>query len=183
MEMINIADFNIIFFSLFSQLFISMIHEISHLYVYQSEINMKTVNIGFSLRYLFIPLFFITVPFMNFFNKNKKLYLMSAGIKSQIVLLGIGCFLSILNNNVYLYVFNLVNINLLIVNSIPFLKMDGYWMISTILSTDDYMKEYFSFFKNKKKVSNKILIIGTINLVLIILTVSYNLILLVRYLI
>lgn len=179
----NYDNLKTVIFLVICQFIISGMHELSHLYVYSKNIDIKKVSMGISLRYLCLPLIFINVPFMNYMKKDSKLALISAGIKCQIIILGVSSLIGIFFYNEYLTLFNIMNLSIIILNGIPFLKMDGYWYISTLLSVDDYMETYFSYFLKKAKVSKKIMLIGTLNICIIFLTVIYNIHLVIDYVI
>ena len=86
-------------------------------------------------------------------------------ISSVVILLGSitpSLFLSVL--------FFIVNLVTLITNLLPFLKLDGYWAISTFLGVSDY-DEYIKMLKHQAPFKSNTIILGTFNSILILLTV------------
>ena len=69
-----------------------------------------------------------------------------------------------------MYVLFIVNLVTLITNLLPFLKLDGYWAISTFLGVSDY-DEYIKMLKHKAPFKSNTIILGTFNSILILLTV------------
>lgn len=85
-------------------------------------------------------------------------------ISSVVILLG-----SIIPS-LFLSVLFIVNLVTLITNLLPFLKLDGYWAISTFLGVSDY-DEYIKMLKHKAPFKSNTIILGTFNSILILLTV------------
>ena len=57
-------------------------------------------------------------------------------------LLSIIYFLS--NSNIFLYIYT-INCIIIFINLMPFLKLDGYWVINLVIDSEDYMKKFKSF--------------------------------------
>lgn len=85
-------------------------------------------------------------------------------ISSVVILLGS------ITPSLFLYVLFIVNLVTLITNLLPFLKLDGYWAISTFLGVSDY-DEYIKMLKHKAPFKSNTIILGTFNSILILLTV------------
>lgn len=155
-----------------AELLITFLHELSHFYYYQLYFKNKYVKLGVSLRYFSLFLFSTSVPFMDLMDKKKKLQLISAGIKTQITLSGIlTVFLLIFNDFEYLSILHIIylsNIFLILINIIPFLRLDGFWYISCYLNVNNYMNEYKNIFLKKSSPNIGILFIGTLNILIIL---------------
>lgn len=150
------------------------LHEYGHFSQYYNYFNPNAISFGFSVRYLSFWMFFTDVPFINLMPKKEKLNLITAGIKTQIVIWFLITILCLLFKNVlfiYLYYINLGNI---ISNCIPFFKLDGYWYMSTKLNVDDYMKYFYKMIKKEEKFSMIILILGFINITSIMTIVLFT---------
>lgn len=85
-------------------------------------------------------------------------------ISSLVILLGS------ITPSLFLSVLFIVNLVTVITNLLPFLKLDGYWAISTFLGVSDY-DEYIKMLKHKAPFKLNTIILGTFNSVLILLTV------------
>lgn len=85
-------------------------------------------------------------------------------ISSVVILLGS------ITPSLFLSVLFIVNLVTLITNLLPFLKLDGYWAISTFLGVSDYY-EYIKMLKHKAPFKSNTIILGTFNSILILLTV------------
>lgn len=160
------------------QIIITALHELSHFYFYQKCFKTHKTNFGITLRYFFLLLFFTSVPFMNLMDKKDKNSLILAGIKTQITISGLLCLLSIIlgdvSSNIYFKTIFYYNLLMLLTNALPFFKLDGYWYISNVLNINNYMSYYFSMIIRKEKFSLVIFLIGTLNIILIILFIIYS---------
>ena len=85
-------------------------------------------------------------------------------ISSVVILLGS------ITPSLFLSVLFIVNLVTLITNLLPFLKLDGYWAISTFLGVSDY-DEYIKMLKHQAHFKSNTIILGTFNSILILLTV------------
>lgn len=85
-------------------------------------------------------------------------------ISSVVILLGS------ITTSLFLSVLFIVNLVTLITNLLPFLKLDGYWAISTFLGVSDY-DEYIKMLKHQAPFKSNTIILGTFNSILILLTV------------
>lgn len=85
-------------------------------------------------------------------------------ISSVVILLGS------ITPSLFLSVLFIVNLVTLITNLLPFVKLDGYWAISTFLGVSDY-DEYIKMLKHKAPFKSNTIILGTFNSILILLTV------------
>lgn len=85
-------------------------------------------------------------------------------ISSVVILLGS------ITPSLFLSVLFIVNLVTLITNLLPFLKLDGYWAISTFLGVSDY-DEYIKMLKHQAPFKSNTIILGTFNSILILLTV------------
>ncbi|PTI16564.1 hypothetical protein BU082_13015, partial [Staphylococcus warneri] len=153
-------------------------HEFSHFYYYARYFQTSKSKFGFSLRYIFMLLTFINVPFMNAMPIKWQKSLILAGIKTQISISGFLSLIALINpsisNNIYFQIPFFLNIGLIMINILPFFKLDGYWYVSTVLGVSNYMK-YFKKMVNKKVPFNIfIFIIGSLNIILILLFIIFS---------
>lgn len=159
-----------------SQFVIVLLHEISHYYYYNNYFNPKHIKFGITLRYFVMILFFTSVPFIDGMNKQAKKDLITAGIKTQITLQG---FLSIIlvffTGNIFIIIIFLLNLGIIIINALPFFKLDGYWYLNSILNIKDYMHYYKKMILLKEKFNFFIFFMGSMNIVLIISVIIYSL--------
>lgn len=157
-----------------SQFIIIVLHEISHYYYYYKYFQPKFIRFGITIRYLFLLLFFTTVPFINKMDKVEKKKLITAGIKTQVTIEGLLAIVILLEANNFFYLLFLLNLGSIFINILPFFKLDGYWYITAILNINDYMDYYKDMITFKKKFNLLIFIIGTLNLFLILIFILYS---------
>ncbi|CIT19239.1 Zn-dependent proteases [Streptococcus pneumoniae] len=174
----NLNYFILLIYIYAVQVVITALHELSHFYFYQKSFKTKKTNFGITLRYFFLVLFFTSVPFMNLIEKKKKNNLILAGIKTQISISGVLCLIgfifSDISVNIYFKILFYYNLIILLTNVLPFFKLDGYWYISNVLNSENYMNYYFNMLLKKQKFNIIIFFIGSLNIVLIMLFVIFS---------
>lgn len=171
---ISIGRINIlklIIYYIASMIIITFLHELSHYSYYYSYLSPKRFTFGITIRYISMIMFFTNVPFINTVNAKDKIKIINAGIKMQFVISSVVILLGSITPSLFLSVLFIVNLVTLITNLLPFLKLDGYWAISTFLGVSDYMEEYIKMLKHKAPFKSNIIILGTFNSILILLTV------------
>lgn len=153
---------------------IILLHEMSHYYYYNRYFQPKFIRFGITIRYFFLLLFFTTVPFINMMGKAEKKKLIIAGIKTQVTIEGLLSIVILFDQNNFYYLLFLLNLGSIVINILPFFKLDGYWYITAILNIDDYMDYYKGMLVFKNKFNLLIFVIGTLNLFLIIVLIVYS---------
>ncbi|BCD27351.1 hypothetical protein BC30102_0387 [Bacillus cereus] len=109
---------------------------------------------------------------MRTLERKQKISIMLSGIVGQMLLgslLAIVYFLS--KSDVILYVY-LINCIIIFINMMPFLKLDGYWVINLIIGSEDYMKNFKKFILNRQKIKSSELLLGLVNFILITAVIS-----------
>lgn len=139
------------------------LHEYSHFVVYDRFFNFSKVKFGFAIRYLSLLVFFTKVPFYQLLTPSQKKTTALAGIKMQVFIWAILALFCMLYPNHFILIILITNIGMIVINSIPFLKLDGYWYLSSILHTTDYMEEFGKMLLGKSKKRFTILLIGFVN--------------------
>ncbi|AYF04583.1 MULTISPECIES: M50 family metallopeptidase [Bacillus] len=170
----NSMNFNVYYllYIYIAQLFIISFHEFSHYYTYRKYINSNNMRFGIIIRYFFLLLFFTNVNYMRTLERKQKISIMLSGIVGQMLLgslLAIVYFLS--KSDVILYVY-LINCIIIFINMMPFLKLDGYWVINLIIGSEDYMKNFKKFILNRQKIKSSELLLGLVNFILITAVIS-----------
>lgn len=157
---------------------IILFHEFSHFYYYTKYFNTNKSKFGLTLRYFFMLLVFVNVPFMDVMKVKWQKKMILAGIKTQITISGILSLTAILfpyiANNMYFQIPFFLNIGLIMINLLPFFKLDGFWYISSILGVSNYMVYFKNMLLRKVKFNFFILIIGILNILLIILFIMFS---------
>lgn len=150
------------------QFFIIIIHELGHLQEYSKKFKREYIYCGMQLRYFCLLMFYTDVSFFSILNKNEKIKIILAGIRNQIIL---NFFLIILY---YIYHKNIIllsitiNSIIIITNCLPFMRLDGFWFINTLLNTENYMDDFIMCIKKKYKIKPIIFFLGILNIVTII---------------
>ena len=49
----------------------------------------------------------------------------------------------------------------------PFLKLDGYWIINQMIGSEDYMNSFKQFIFKRQKIKSSELLLGLVNCILI----------------
>lgn len=154
---------------LICQLIITCFHELGHYYYYQKYIHSEKLQMGILLRYIFLPMFYTNVNFMNHLDKKKQVKIITAGVMTQLVVNGLMCLMLLITMNKFILLLFIMNLFNVFMNLIPFLKMDGYWLINILIDSDDYMKSFKNFIFKGQRVKLSEFLLGTLNLVVILL--------------
>jgi len=150
-----------------AQLFIVSFHEFSHYYTYRKYIRSDKMRFGIIIRYFFLLLFFTNVNYMRTLDKRKKIAIMLSGVMGQMIL---GSLLAIMyllsSSDVILYIY-ITNCIIIFTNMMPFLKLDGYWIINQMIGSEDYMNSFKQFIFKRQKIKASELLLGLVNCILI----------------
>ncbi|PGS43290.1 peptidase M50 [Bacillus cereus] len=150
-----------------AQLFIVSFHEFSHYYTYRKYIRSDKMRFGIIIRYFFLLLFFTNVNYMRTLDKRKKIEIMLSGVMGQMIL---GSLLAIMyllsSSDVILYIY-ITNCIIIFTNMMPFLKLDGYWIINQMIGSEDYMNSFKQFIFKRQKIKSSELLLGLVNCILI----------------
>ena len=136
---------------LISIFLVLIFHELGHS-IAAKGFNLDVNEIGFGLYYIF-PVFYVDLNQSWKLKKEKRTIINLSGIYIQLI---IGIILIILSyflndNRVILTVFK-INFYIILFNLNPFLKFDGYWVLSDWLGENNLMKKSNTQIKEKFKV-------------------------------
>ncbi|MFD3221764.1 hypothetical protein ACE3LZ_12640 [Staphylococcus saprophyticus] len=158
--------------------FIILFHELSHMHFYANYFHTNKNKFGFTLRYFFMLLVFINVPFINAMDIKSQKIMVLAGIKTQIFIAGVLSTLALIfptiAGNIYFQIPFFLNIGIIMVNILPFFKLDGFWYTSIILGVPNYMNYFKNMITKNVKFNFFIFLIGVINTTLIILFIVWS---------
>lgn len=163
-------------------LIIIPLHEYSHFVIYDRYFNFSKIKFGFGLRYLSLLVFFTKVPFYKLLTPSQKKATALAGIKMQIIIWSILATLYFIHPSHFLFILITTNIGMLLLNATPFLKLDGYWFLSNLLHTTDYMEDFIKMVQGKLPKRPIILFIGFINICCIAFSFLWSLVKLISLL-
>lgn len=165
---IAIALFIILFF-----------HELGHSFS-AKKFNVNVKEIGLGLYYIF-PVLYVNLKESWKLKKEKRIIINLSGIYFQLI---IGSFLALFifffkENRVLVPIFK-INLSILLLNLNPFLKFDGYWVISDLLeeinllrTSNNLIKEKFKL-KTRNKFNNWILLYTVLRIIFIVCIVSFT---------
>jgi len=141
-------------FILIITLIILFIHELGHC-VSAKKFNVKVTEIGLGIYFIF-PVFFVNLNESWKLKKEKRTIINLSGIYTQLI---IGFFLALClyffkENEILLSVFK-INFYIILINLNPFLKFDGYWVVSDLIEDNNLLKTSTDLIKNKFK-TNKL---------------------------
>lgn len=153
-----------------------LLHELSHA-IWAKRYGLSPLKMNITL-YLYVnPMAYIKIPGIYTLSKRKRIVVWGSGILCNLILFSIAIIVGnyskgILNNLSILTCYT--NLGLIITNIIPFLPLDGYFLLSTIVKIPNLRKKSFlgikSILKNK---SIKIKIIYIVYYVISIVVLSY----------
>jgi putative peptide zinc metalloprotease protein len=163
-----------------AQLIIIMLHEFGHYYSYNKYIGTTKMRFGVLVRYLFLLLFYNNVNFMRTLEKREKLWITISGVLTQLFAGGILAAIYLMSfNNIILYIYA-VNILIAATNLLPFLRLDGYWALNLLISSEDYMREFKNWIFKRKRIRKIEFVLGVLNLLLIIGVLSSGLYIVIK---
>jgi putative peptide zinc metalloprotease protein len=172
----NIYEELIIYSVIFAILFL---HEIGHLISAKLfKINVDEIGVGL---YTIFPVFYINLNESWRLKPFKRNIINISGILMQLI---IGCFiicvLSISNNHSIFKISNSIfhiNYVIILLNLNPFLKFDGYWILSDLLREKNLLKKSNEIvrqpFSNRPKTETPIVIFTILRVVFIIIFLLY----------
>jgi len=162
---ININSIAIVYLLQFGIIFL---HELGHYQEYVKKCKRDYGYFGIGLRYFFLILFYIDVSFLNTLSKNEKIKIILSGIRNQFILNGIFTIIYMITNSKIVLYTICINCIIITVNLLPFMKLDGFWLINTLLNTDNYMSDFFTGIRNRKKVNFSSAILSILNIIIIV---------------
>lgn len=119
---------------------ILILHELGHSFAAR-KYNVNVKEIGFGIYYI-LPVFYVDLNEAWKLEKNKRVIINLSGIYLQLFS-GILLFLlSVIFKNQSNILMNLyfINLSIVILNLNPFLKFDGYWILSDLINENDLNK-------------------------------------------
>ncbi|WP_234123414.1 zinc metalloprotease [Clostridium hydrogenum] len=159
-KMMNLNLFKIVNSSIISLIICTVITTIS---VILHEISHATIATRFSLKpkslkltlYLYVnSMIYICIPGIYTLSRKKRVYLWLSGVYCNFVIF---CISAILQNYTFGTIHNIFlvscysNLGLIVTNLVPFLPLDGYFILSTILKIPNLRKNSFKVLKNSSK--------------------------------
>lgn len=155
------VDENVIFYPIL--LSILVLHELGHS-ICAKKYNVNVNEVGFGIYYI-LPVFYVDLNEAWKLDRTKRILINLSGIYVQLIL---GVLLYLLaclfksQQNVFISLF-FSNFAIILLNLNPFLKFDGYWIVSDLLNennlnktSNDIIKNFLIFKSSKPK---KILLI------------------------
>lgn len=170
----EVPIFDVILVYLIMSVIILPIHEYAHFSVYYDYFKPSKVVFGLSIRYFSIPVFFTKVPFYRLMEKKEKRQLILAGIKIQIFIWVVLTLLMLTCPSTFIATLLIVNMSAIVVNLLPFLRLDGYWYINELLRVEDYMNYFRGIVLKKQVFRLDIFILGLINIAMIVFSIFYT---------
>jgi putative peptide zinc metalloprotease protein len=139
-------------------LLILLVHELGHsLAAKRYDTDVKEIGLGW---YIFFPVFYVDLNEVWRLSASKRIIINLAGIYLQlfcgVILLLLSVFVPELKEMLVMVFF--MNFSIVILNVNPFLKFDGYWVLSDLLEGKDLssvsnriMKKWFHFEKSREE--------------------------------
>lgn len=121
-------------------------HEIGHSVSAQKyNINCKQIGVGI---YLIFPIFYINLGEAWKLKKSKRILINLSGIYFQLII-GVGLIILnyVIENKIIIHLF-FTNFIVILLNLNPFIKFDGYWILSDILNVKNLSKKSNDVIKN-----------------------------------
>lgn len=128
--------------------FILFFHELGHSFS-AKKFNVNVKEIGFGFYYIF-PVFYVNLNESWKLKKEKRIIINLSGIYTQLI---IGVILTIFmyffnENRLIISIFK-INFYVILLNLNPFLKFDGYWVVSDLLEESNLLKTSNDLIKEK----------------------------------
>lgn len=149
-NMINNIEVHNIFFYIVIIFLTGTLHELSHTFVAKSY-SVSIPSIGIMLFY-FMPSFFVDISGINFINeKEKRVKILLSGILMNMNVATICLiFMMLFNINSNYIIFTIVlNFMMIIVNMIPYIEFDGYYILINLIENSTI--KYSLLKKNKSE--------------------------------
>ncbi|MBA2369230.1 MAG: HlyD family efflux transporter periplasmic adaptor subunit [Candidatus Protochlamydia sp.] len=129
--------------------FVKCVHELSHAYVAKSfGLFIPTIGIGFLF---FMPLLYTDVTeSWKLMQRKQRFWISIAGIVSELILAGLATFgwimaSSGLIKSLFFLLASTTWFSSLLINSNPFIRFDGYYILSDLSGIDNLMQRSFSY--------------------------------------
>jgi putative peptide zinc metalloprotease protein len=120
-------------------LFSCIVHELGHASACE-KFGIKAGSIGFGF-YLLIPVFYADVSNAWSLSARKRIIINIAGMYFQLLLSCILVVIYLLTSNKWMLYASLVNIISFLPNLNPFVRYDGYWILSDLLGMNNIMQK------------------------------------------
>jgi len=147
-------------------LFVLVLHELGHA-ISAKKYNINVKEIGFGMYYI-LPVFYVDLNEVWKLDRKKRILINLSGIYIQMILGLLFFSLSFLfesTKNILMSLF-LVNFSIAVLNLNPFLKFDGYWIVSDLLNANNLNKTSNNLIKDilkiKKPNSDKLILFYSI---------------------
>ena len=136
----------------------SLVHELGHI-IAAKKYNAEVHEVGFGIYSIF-PVFYVELGEAWKLSTEKRIIINFSGIFTQLVVGFIFFMLyAFTNNSIFIHTFH-TNFLIAIVNLNPFMKFDGYWVISDFLDeknliekSNNILSKFFTLKKLKEKKS------------------------------
>jgi putative peptide zinc metalloprotease protein len=151
--------------------FILFFHELGHSLA-AKKYGVKCKEIGIGL-YIVFPILYTNLGESWKLRKNKRIIINLSGIYFQLILGSIIGFLACITKSGVLSFLFFSNASIILFNINPFIKLDGYWVITDLLNTNDLTKvannemDHIFHLKSKKKRNIYLLIYASFRLIFI----------------
>ncbi|MDF2677422.1 MAG: Zn-dependent protease [Bacillota bacterium] len=125
-------------------------HELSHAIV-ATRFGLKPRKFKISLYLYLNPIAYIVIPGIYTIERKKRIYIWLSGVCCNLLILSSAILLQKITTGVIHNIFMITcysNLGLIIGNLVPFLPLDGYFVLSTLLKIPNLRKKSFKSFKS-----------------------------------
>lgn len=154
-----------------AQFCIIFIHEVGHYQEYMKHFKRENIYCGFQIRYFCLLLFYVDVSFLGTLSKKNQIKIIVGGVKNQFILSGILSFLYLMTLNAAILLIILVNFSIMVFNLMPFMRLDGFWLVNVLIGTKNYMENFRAILTGKEPFKKNIVMWGGFNSLAIGITV------------
>ena len=131
-----------------------LLHEFGHISAAYSY-GIKVGHLGIGL-YLFNPVLYVDMTNIWRLEYKKRVVVDVGGIFFQLITIIPITIIAMVEHNFFLYMINVTIIVMTMVNLVPFIKLDGYWVLCDYLEIDNIASNAFGIvFNNIKKIFSK----------------------------
>ena len=130
-----------------------ILHETAHIIV-GLNYQCPPQTLGFSLYFYFFPMYYILTPGIYLLSRKDRLKYHCAGIGANFIAYSVLSLVAVINGNNIFYIAAFSNLQLIVINLVPFNLSDGYFISSALLKKINLRLHFLNLITFQDKWSN-----------------------------